>query len=587
MSASNKSQAKRKSGKRPQKRYFTGNKYTSTKSSFTSFPVQNLNLSASGRKIHLDDEEKPESEDFKGYTIIDINLLFQNLEKYLCCKTCGGNLSMREEIVCGLSTVISAECEKCKLLFSCRNSKMLGKKKNIPEINRRCMYAFRVNGMGHSALRLFCGVMDLPAPVSAKSYNQSVKKLLSSCATVSEKSMKCAAEEEKELTGSSDIIVSGDGTWKTRGHTSRVGVCTVIGDKTGKVIDTEVLSTYCKACDSWKARKGTAEHKAWEKSHKDECLINHSGSSGMMEVVGMIRIFERSEMKHSLKYVGYIGDGDSKTFNAVKGSSPYGSDTTISKIECVGHIQKRMGTRLRKLKQSGFKCSDGKGLGGKGRLTDPMILKLTTLYGNVIREHNSSLLEMRKAVWAIYFHTRSSDEEPLHSFCPAGPDSWCKYQKCVSDGTVQSFKHPATLPIPVMDAIKPIFNDLSHPRLLQRCLGGKTQNANESLNSVIWKFCPKTRGAGKRVVEIATGEAVITFNDGNQGRIKIMEEFGLTVGNRSKECFIELDNLRLSTAELRLHQSTKEMRKKKRMLQNALHEKLVSKEGTSYAAGEF
>lgn len=399
--------------------------------------------------------------------------------------------------------------------------------------------------------------------------------------------MKCAAEEEKELTGSSDIIVSGDGTWKTRGHTSRVGVCTVIGDRTGKVLDTEVLSNYCKSCDSWKARKGTIEYQEWEKSHAGECLINHSGSSGMMEVTGMVRIFKRSEKQHSLKYLGYIGDGDCKTFNAVKDSAPYGSDSAISKIECVGHIQKRMGARLKKLKQSGLKCSDGKGLGGKGRLTDPVIHQLMLHYGNAIREHKNSLAEMRKAVWAIYFHTRSSDSEPLHSFCPAGPDSWCKYQKCVAEGTINEFKHKATLPKAVMDAIKPVFNDLSHPRLLQRCLGGKTQNANESLNSVIWRLCPKTRGAGRRVVEIATCEAAITFNDGNMGRIKIMEEFGLAVGNRAKQCFIELDNLRLKTAEFRLHQSTKEMRKKKRMLQKTIHEKFVSKEGTSYAAGEF
>lgn len=90
------------------------------------------------------------------------------------------------------------------------------------------MYAFRANGMGHSAMELFCGIMELPKPVSAKSYNQTVKRLLSSCNTSCRKSMKCAAKEEKKSTGSSNIVISGDGTWKTRGHTSCVGVCTVI-----------------------------------------------------------------------------------------------------------------------------------------------------------------------------------------------------------------------------------------------------------------------------------------------------------------------------------------------------------------------
>lgn len=129
MSASIKPEAKRQSGKRLKKRHFTCYKYTYTKTSVTSSPVQNLNQSASGRKIHLDEREKPTNDDFNGYSIFDTNLLFQNLEKYLSCKTCGGNISMKEEVVCGLLTIISAECQNCKLLFSCRNSKMLGKKK--------------------------------------------------------------------------------------------------------------------------------------------------------------------------------------------------------------------------------------------------------------------------------------------------------------------------------------------------------------------------------------------------------------------------------------------------------------------------
>ncbi|GFV50872.1 hypothetical protein TNCV_3921651 [Trichonephila clavipes] len=59
-------------------------------------------------------------------------------------------------------------------------------------------------------------------------------------------SRKNAAKEEVSASGSNEICVSGDGTWKTRGHTSRIGMCSVIGDVTGKVIDVAVLSSYCK-----------------------------------------------------------------------------------------------------------------------------------------------------------------------------------------------------------------------------------------------------------------------------------------------------------------------------------------------------
>ncbi|GBN78541.1 hypothetical protein AVEN_151640-1 [Araneus ventricosus] len=106
-------------------------------------------------------------------------------------------------------------------------------------------------------------------------------------------------------------------------------------------------------------------------------------------------------------------------------------------------------------------------------------------------QHSNSAKGMRIAVWAIYFHTRSTEKEPLHSFCPAGETSWCKYHQAVSKGTTEQ----NSLPPAVMDAIKPIFNSLSHPELLNRCLGAYTQNTNESLNSVIWQICPKISAA--------------------------------------------------------------------------------------------
>ncbi|GFW65225.1 uncharacterized protein TNCV_394911 [Trichonephila clavipes] len=195
----------------------------------------------------------------------------------------------------------------------------------------------------------------------------------------------------------------------------------------------------------------------------------------MMETVGMIRIFQRSLSHRSVRYTSYIGNGDSKTFSSITVSNPYGEDITVSKIECVGHVKKRMGTRLRKLKQMSSKLSDGKSIEGKGRLTDRMIDLITTYYGNAIRQNKTCLSDIRKAVWAVYFHIRSSDEEPLHSFCPVGPNSWCKYQNQVVEGSVETFRHGNKLPVAVMDAIKPVFNDLSQPKLLQKCLGGKTQ----------------------------------------------------------------------------------------------------------------
>ncbi|GFT11651.1 uncharacterized protein TNCV_264481 [Trichonephila clavipes] len=136
-------------------------------------------------------------------------------------------------------------------------------------------------------------------------------KLSENCVRV-KKSQKLQFLEEVTLTNSSDIIISGDGTWKNAWLFFRVGVCAVIGDKTGKCIDAEVMSSFCKGCDSGNEERGHLLTKKWKILHVKECLKTTNGSAGMMETVGMVRIFQRSLSHRSVRYTSYI-NGDSKT----------------------------------------------------------------------------------------------------------------------------------------------------------------------------------------------------------------------------------------------------------------------------------
>ncbi|GFU04750.1 uncharacterized protein TNCV_4377761 [Trichonephila clavipes] len=350
----------------------------------------------------------------------------------------------------------------------------------------------RCIGQGLESLKTLYAVMSLPNPVEQKSYDVINNKLSLDMKEVTEERMKRAAVEENSSSPDNRLMVSGDSTWKTRGHLSLIGVCTVIGAETGKVLDMEVLSTFCKGCDSYKGVKFGIKYNKCQRAHKISYRKNYSGSAGKMEVDWMLRIFNRSEKLHSLKYSNYIGDGDTKTFNALSENKPYGDDHLIEKIECVGHVQKRMGTRLRKLKlvYSKKKLSDGKTIGGRGRLTDSLIDKLAHYYGNAIRCNSTSVKEMRKAIWAVWGHSCSTDDEPMHLFCPTNPNTWCKHNAAINNN-LQNYKHKPSVDKAVRDVIKPVFADLSHPALLKKCLRGKTQNRNESLNSLICKFCPR------------------------------------------------------------------------------------------------
>ncbi|GFU07268.1 uncharacterized protein TNCV_2655941 [Trichonephila clavipes] len=190
----------------------------------------------------------------------------------------------------------------------------------------------RYIGQGLSSLETFCSLMCLPNPVSQKAYDRINAKIADISEALANASMKKAAAEEKKIIDGTvnSVVVSGDGTWKTRGQTSLIGVCALIGADCGKVLDMEVMSSYCKGCDSYKGPKFGPKYSAFFLAkHQIFCRKNHSGSAGGMEVCGMQKMFFRSEQKHGLKYRRYIGDGDSKTFLSIE--KPYGDSVPIEK----------------------------------------------------------------------------------------------------------------------------------------------------------------------------------------------------------------------------------------------------------------
>lgn len=256
-------------------------------------------------------------------------------------------------------------------------------------------------------------------------------------------------------------------------------------------------------------------------------------------------------------------------------------------MECVGHIQKRMGSRLRKLckDMKGVKLSDNKIIRGKGRLTDDTIDKLQNYYGLAIRRNVNSVESMTKDIWAIYFHKLSTDEEPQHGLCPDGENSWCGYKKAQSLN--QTYSHKNSLPEAVLLAIKPIFRDLSKPQLLKKCLHGQTQNPNESFNSVIWKRMPKTEFVGIKTLKFGTADAVITFNEGSIAKSSVLKRLGCNISSNTVEGLKSIDRERIYKSENAVLQLTKEARMKKRNMKRKREDKEEQNDNPEYGPGLF
>ena len=334
----------------------------------------------------------------------------------------------------------------------------------------------------------------------------------------------------------------------------------------------------------WNPRKGSAEYDIFMEGH--ECPINHKGSAAAMEAIGVLNIYQRSVEDLKLRYLHYIGDGDSKAYPGVVQAQPYGPEKIPVKGECIGHIQKRVGSRLRTFKKT-FKetLPDGKKIGGAGRLTEKFINKVQNYYGIAIRQNTDSLVKMRKAVGAVLYHSSEAGSlEARHQFCDID-SSWCKYR--IAEKLGNQYQDKRGLPAVIRDKIMPIFQALSSAELLGKCLHGKTQNNNEGLNSFIWRRLPKDVYVGRYVLEMGVCSAILHFNSGATKKVDIMKQLGVCAGHFTKEFCLVKNNNRIKNMKRKMSAKGIADRKSKRALRKGFQDKNEEKEGEVYGPGQF
>lgn len=531
---------------------------------------QHKNVWSTEEKMHSSDENAPCSSSKKkvkyadisscnmvgNRIIIEVDLLSSLLERFVKCRFCDTtNSIVAEEDISSRQGLASKLVLKCKSCGNTDYSMSSSTTSSTYDVNMRLVYGMRCIGKSKNAADTLCGIMNLPPPPTK--FASVYDKLLKSLVKVSDDSMTTAIEETVQLGGSGrDICAAFDGTWQKRGHTSLNGVVVATSLENGKVIDIECMSKYCSVCTK---SDSPSPH---------NCQKNYDGTSGGMESHGVLKIFERSLDSRSVRYTNYLGDGDSKAFDQVCGLQVYGEGVSISKLECIGHVQKRMGSRLLKLKTDNKKkkLSDGKGLSGKNRLTNTEIKRIQNYYGLAIRRNvGNSVSEMSKAVWAIYFHKLSTDTIPQHGLCPTDDDTWCKYNKALLTG--ESYSHKNSLPEAVMLEIKPVFRSLSCQKLLAKCTHGKTQNPNESFNNCVWERLPKTNFVSLKALEIGARDAVLCFNNGSSSRKLVFEHLGMKPGYNMLRSLRRFDNRRVTEADNAFKKASKEARKEKKKKQ--------------------
>lgn len=545
-----------------------------------SFEGDSEYVSTSSKKLKSSESQYDrEVNDNFSYRLIEFISVFSALSQLVVCKQCKEEVRFSEASRRGLGFKIILTCATCGE-FSINSCPLING--HTYEINTRFTLAMRYLGIGLNGMRKFCAFLELPRPVFQATYDKIVQNISIATESVRNLSIKKAAEEEKQFSvehgQTNGLTVSGDGSWRKRGFSSLFGLVSLIGWFSKKVLDVSVKSKYCKACEHWKKKEGTAEYEEWAEAHKSACHANHEGSSGKMEVDSVVAMFKRSETLHNIKYACYVGDGDSKTYKGIVDAHPYDNFTVVKK-ECIDHVQKRMGTRLRNLKKK------TKGLSGRGKLTGKLIDDLSIYYGLAIRRNHDSIEKMKNDIWATLYHKLSTDENPQHDKCPFGLESWCSWQRAKASGTLDVYYHEPAMHMDVFNAIKPIYEELSSDDLLSRCLGGFTQNSNESFNSAVWTIAPKASASGKIILDVAVDIAVMTYNDGLSSIMGVMDCLGLVVGRNLYDFAMEADSCRIKSAERSMSDAAKATRRDSRSSRKEMDEVNMSSEGQLYGPG--
>ena len=195
---------------------------------------------------------------------------------------------------------------------------------------------------------------------------------------------------------------------------------------------------------------------------------------------------------------------------------------------------------------------------------------------------------MAKATKAIMYHYASTEENPQHTFCPVGRDSWCFYQRDVANNTKlhKPIKNPFTPAI--VEVLKPVFDRLGDENFLSGCERCATQNPNESLHHFIWALAPKEQYTSPHETSLAVSLGCLLFNSGAEVTYsQLLPKIGLRVDEKMVNEWKRIDTKRINTAEYKEKSVVKKRRKKYKRQRANKADAFDHKEGVQYKSQEF
>ena len=287
----------------------------------------------------------------------------------------------------GLASVLVSQCQKCQSLFRCYTShKLTYNNKNHYTTNVQAALGEIATGGGAEHLEEQLACVQIPAmtKVSFIELERSLGRVFEQLVA---DNLLAAGKEEKALAiargdfhnGVPAITVVVDGGWSKRSHkhsyNAKSGVGVIFGAATKKLLFIGVRNKYCSVCAiSNHSNSPTPSH---------QCFKNWNGTSCAMESDIIVEGFQLSEQMHGVRYMWFIGDGDSSVYHAVVTNVPsYGRH--VQKVECANHAVKCYRNRLEAL------CKEHPEYHGRHGLSEAKMKRITHGARCAIKMHSKT-----------------------------------------------------------------------------------------------------------------------------------------------------------------------------------------------------
>ncbi|XP_071138502.1 uncharacterized protein [Mytilus edulis] len=195
----------------------------------------------------------------EGRRVVELEVLAEQL----FCNKCNTPLHLKDivgEMRYGLGSLLEVVCQICsgmKLISTGKRNE-----KGAFDINSKVALAMMHSGMGPDHVVNFLSTCNIPPP-DPKTLKKKEKSIALSLMDEASDSCKTASAEEKaiSLSLSDELECSFDAGWQTRGsgwqYNSNTGHSSLVGVKTGKVLDYDVRSKLCSICQHHLGRKET------------------------------------------------------------------------------------------------------------------------------------------------------------------------------------------------------------------------------------------------------------------------------------------------------------------------------------------